>query len=81
MEKNNMQLLVDGMSGKWQKERANSQMTLGRFIEILKSMPKNKKIDGLQYQIDLLQNDQTINPSSSNNDIYNITYYYNNKIQ
>ena len=34
----NFQALVDGMSAKWQRERAETQMTLGKLIELLKTM-------------------------------------------
>lgn len=33
------QALVDGMSAKWMKERARTQMTLGALIERLESLP------------------------------------------
>lgn len=34
----NIQALVDGMSAQWQRERAETQMTLGKMIEELEAM-------------------------------------------
>lgn len=34
----NLQALVDGMSAQWQRERAETQLTLGALIEQLKTM-------------------------------------------
>jgi hypothetical protein len=34
----NLQALIDGMSAQWQRERAETQMTLGKLIEILTTM-------------------------------------------
>lgn len=34
----NLQALVDGMSAQWQRERAETQMTLGKLIEALEAM-------------------------------------------
>lgn len=42
-----MQALLDGMSAKDQRERAKTQMTLGKMIHILESFEKNDKIDGI----------------------------------
>ena len=42
-----MQALIDGMSARWQKERAENQLTLGGMIEALEVMPKDTKIRGL----------------------------------
>jgi len=42
-----LQAMVDGMSAQWQRERAESQMTLGKFIELLAAMPADFLIDGL----------------------------------
>lgn len=44
---NNMQALIDGMSLEWQRDRAKTQMTLGKMIDALKVMPNNKRIEGL----------------------------------
>jgi hypothetical protein len=44
-----LQALVDGMSAQWQRERAETQMTLGKMIEKLEAMPPEKEISGLGY--------------------------------
>jgi hypothetical protein len=44
---NDMQAMVNGMSANWQRERAESQMTLGNVIEFLESVPDDLKISGL----------------------------------
>jgi len=44
---NQLQAMVDGMNAQWQKERATSQMTLGKLIAMLESMPADKEIFGL----------------------------------
>lgn len=36
---NEIQALMDGLNAQWQKERAESQMTLGKLIERLESLP------------------------------------------
>ena len=41
-----MQALVDGMSAQWKQERAETQMTLGKFISALAEMPQDTPIDG-----------------------------------
>ena len=43
----NIQALFDGLSAEWQRERAETQMTLGQLIEILESMPADTEIRGL----------------------------------
>ena len=40
-----LQALVNGMSAHWEKERAETQMTLGKFISALAEMPQNALID------------------------------------
>lgn len=35
----NLQALIDGMSAQWQRERAETQMTLGQLIERLETLP------------------------------------------
>ena len=40
-----MQALVDGMSAQWKEERAQTQMTLGKFISALAEMPQDALID------------------------------------
>jgi len=44
---NEMQAMLDGMSAGWQRERAESQMTLGDIIKYLEAQPENKEIQGL----------------------------------
>jgi hypothetical protein len=39
-----MQSLINKMSAEWAKERAQSQMTLGAFIDALKECPQDAKI-------------------------------------
>jgi hypothetical protein len=41
----NLQAMMDGMSAQWQKERAESQMTLGKLIERLESLPPETMLD------------------------------------
>ncbi len=43
----NMQAYVDGMSAQWQRERAETQMTLGKMIAALESMPIDAEIEGI----------------------------------
>ena len=43
----NFQALIDGMKLKWQKERSETQMTLGGLIERLKELPPTTEIQGL----------------------------------
>jgi len=40
-----LQAMVDGMSAQWSKERAETQMTLGKFISALSEMPQDAPID------------------------------------
>jgi hypothetical protein len=42
---NQMQALVDGMSAQWQRDRAASQMTLGKLIERLETLPPETMLD------------------------------------
>jgi hypothetical protein len=42
----NLQAMIDGMSAGWQKERAESQMTLGKLIDKLDSLPPETKLEG-----------------------------------
>ena len=44
---NTLQYLIDGMLQQWQKERAETQMTLGKIIKRLKELPQDMKISGL----------------------------------
>ena len=43
----NMQALIDGMSDQWQKERAETQMTLGKLISALEAMPDSAEVANL----------------------------------
>ena len=45
---NNMQALLDGMSAEWQRERAASQMTLGKLIERLEALPPETMVKGIR---------------------------------
>ena len=40
----NMQYLVDGMSAQWQKDRAETQMTLGKLMDRLAALPPETPI-------------------------------------
>ena len=42
-----LQALINGMSAKWKRERAKTQMTLGKLIKILEDMPETTEIAGL----------------------------------
>ena len=59
-DENTLQDMVDGMSARWQRERATTQWTLGKFIEVLETMPSDMMMDGIKsphsyrgYYIDL----------------------------
>lgn len=43
-----LQALMDGMGAEWQRERAETQMTLGKLIEALEAMPANARVANLQ---------------------------------
>lgn len=45
----NMQALIDGLSAQWQRERAESQMTLGKLIAALEAMPPDAEVDGIKF--------------------------------
>lgn len=40
----NLQALVDGMNAQWQRERAETQMTLGKLIATLEAMPEGAEV-------------------------------------
>ena len=42
-----IQALVDGMSAQWQRERAQTQMTLGKLIAALEGMPEGSMVSNL----------------------------------
>lgn len=44
----NLQHLIDGMSAQWQRERAETQMTLGKLIAALESMPADSQVANLR---------------------------------
>jgi hypothetical protein len=43
---NNIQAMMDGMSAQWQKERSESQMTLGKLIDALAAVPPETELQG-----------------------------------
>jgi len=43
-----MQAMMDGMSAQWQKERAESQMTLGDLIAKLETLPADTQVANLR---------------------------------
>jgi hypothetical protein len=47
MDQDLLQAAFDGMSAQWQKERAASQMTLGRMIDTLSQMPIGARVANL----------------------------------
>jgi len=42
-----IQAMMDGMNADWQRERAKTQMALGKMIEVLEAMPATTEIEGL----------------------------------
>lgn len=46
----NLQALVDGMSAQWQRERAETQITLGKLIEALEAMPPDAQVANLDNE-------------------------------
>ena len=47
MMETGLQALVDGMSRKWQEKRSQSQVTLGKLIEALESLDRDRLIRGI----------------------------------
>lgn len=43
----NTQALIDGMNAQWQRERAETQMTLGKLIDALEAMPEGAEVANL----------------------------------
>ena len=43
----NLQALMDGMNAQWQRERAETQVTLGKLIAVLESMPEGAEVANL----------------------------------
>lgn len=46
----NLQALVDGISAQWQRERAETQITLGKLIEALDAMPADAQVANLDNE-------------------------------
>jgi hypothetical protein len=44
----NMQALINGLRQQWQRERANSQLTLGGLITALEAMPRGAQVANLR---------------------------------
>lgn len=42
-----LQAMMDGMSAQWQRERAETQLTLGKLIEVLEAMPSDTQVANL----------------------------------
>lgn len=42
-----IQALIDGMGAQGQRDRAETQMTLGEIITILEKLPEDKEIEGI----------------------------------
>lgn len=43
----NLQAMIDGMSAQWQRERAETQLTLGKLIAALEAMPEGTEVANL----------------------------------
>lgn len=39
-----MQALIDGLSAQWQRERSETQMTLGKLIDVLEAIPPDTPV-------------------------------------
>ena len=48
MNANQMQAMIDGMSAQWMRERAETQMTLGKLIDALRVMPPEAEIERIK---------------------------------
>lgn len=46
--KDHLQALADGLSAQWMRDRAQSQMTLGKMIAALEAMPADAEMDDLR---------------------------------
>jgi hypothetical protein len=44
----NLQALVDGLGAQWQRERSQTQMTLGKLIATLEAMPADAQVANLR---------------------------------
>lgn len=47
MKNTDMQALVDGLGARWQRERAETQLTLGKLIAALEAMPADGTVANL----------------------------------
>ena len=43
-----LQMLIDGMNAQWQRERAETQMTLGKLITVLEAMSEGTEVANLR---------------------------------
>jgi hypothetical protein len=48
MQQHQLQAMLDGLSAQWQKERSQTQMTLGKLIDVLAQMPPDTKVANLR---------------------------------
>jgi hypothetical protein len=44
-----IQSMIEGLSGHWQRDRAQTQLTLGKLIDLLSELPAERQIIGLGY--------------------------------
>ena len=44
----NLQELINGMSAQWQRERSETQLTLGKLIAVLEGMPMHTQVANLR---------------------------------
>jgi hypothetical protein len=60
-----LQAMVDGMTAQWQKDRAETQMTLGKLIAALEAFPQDKQIVGFgsEYSYRGYYSDLSFEPS------------------
>lgn len=49
MNNNTFQYLIDVLSDAWQRERAQTQMTLGKMVLALKNMPPDALVDTITH--------------------------------
>jgi hypothetical protein len=42
-----LQSYIDRMGARWQQERAETQLTLGKFIDLLRTLPQDRTIAGI----------------------------------
>jgi hypothetical protein len=47
MNETKLQAMMNGMCAQWQRERADTQMTLGKLIERLESLPAETMLEGI----------------------------------